>query len=81
MSKKRLIAKVTPEQCDVNYISDALLVVASNIEDTLLLNGAEPGKDYSYMDLYNLAMKYVLSKDASSKLGTAFYYDLNPVED
>lgn len=37
--------------------SDFLLLIATGIEDSLIQAGAEPGKDYSYLDIYKLAVE------------------------
>lgn len=51
-------------------LSDALLCVAACIEDSYQQAGAEPGKDYTYNDLMNLAMQYVIAP--GSKIGKEF---------
>lgn len=80
MSQNRLIKEYSPDQIDTDHIEDALSLLAANIENSLLAHGAEPGKDYTYMDLYNLAMKYMLAdyppKDSDITFGTI--YSLKP---
>jgi len=44
-----------PTNYNPNAFPDALLVTACWIEDSLTQGGAEPGKDYSILDLYTLA--------------------------
>jgi hypothetical protein len=53
--------------------SDVLLCFAANIEDTLILAGAHPGKDYSRADLMQMAQPYVVEwfKDRDSALRKA----------
>jgi hypothetical protein len=43
-----------------NHISEELLAIAYNIEQALLNAGAIPGKDYTYLDLFQLAQPFVL---------------------
>ncbi len=42
-----------------NFI-DELLTIAYNIEESLLHSGAEPGKDYTRLDLFKMAEPYML---------------------
>ncbi|HBC7429614.1 TPA: hypothetical protein KEY68_001880 [Providencia rettgeri] len=37
------------------HLQDILAIVARNIEDSLLAQGATPNKDYNYIDLYKIA--------------------------
>lgn len=41
-------------------LADELYAIAANFEEVLLLAGAEPGKDYTYLDLLKLAQPFVL---------------------
>jgi hypothetical protein len=41
------------------YLQDFLTIVAQNIETSFLQSGAEPGKDYNYRDLFQLAVPFV----------------------
>ena len=43
-------------------LSDYLLIVAMNIEDSLVTAGAVPNKDYTYLDLIKLAQPFALEK-------------------
>lgn len=43
-----------------NSLDDIYLIVARNIEHALMNTGAEPGKDYSILDLFQLAQPFVL---------------------
>ena len=42
-------------------LEDLLLVLAKNVEESLLEGGARPGKDYTILDLYKLAQPFALS--------------------
>lgn len=59
---------------DTKALEDALTVIVSNIENSLLAHGAEPGKDYTYMDLYKLAMEYLIAikQDPECNMATEF---------
>lgn len=48
--------RLTTEFSGVNNDSlcDCLSVMASDIEDAMIQSGAEPGKDYTYLDLFKL---------------------------
>ena len=48
-------------------LEDFLLIMAKNIEASLIQGGAEPGKDYSIRDLYSWAMPFAIE---SFKNGT-----------
>jgi len=52
----RLIKKY--ESYDEDALTDYLLIMAKDIEDALLHAGATPGKDYTYMQLFELAVRY-----------------------
>ncbi|ELJ4793385.1 hypothetical protein RTR00_003820 [Salmonella enterica] len=58
-----------------NDLCDALALVAACIEDSYIQVGAEPGKDYTYNDLMNLAMQYVIAPD--SNIGKEYSWDTN----
>ncbi|WP_045958787.1 hypothetical protein [Xenorhabdus poinarii] len=40
-------------------IKDYLRLIALNIEESMLEAGATPGKDYTFIDIYKMAMQYV----------------------
>ena len=42
---------------------DRLWLYASGIEDSLILGGATPGKDYTYLDLYKMALDLIKNDD------------------
>ncbi len=51
--------------CDIHFtdeLSDYLLLVAMQIEDTFLTAGATPKVDYTYLDLIKLAQPFALEK-------------------
>lgn len=64
--RKRLLT--TYETVDMSALEDVIYVFALNVEDALITGGAEPGKDYTILDLYKMAMP--LAKD---------YYEKNDV--
>lgn len=53
---------------DEKSLTDVLMTVAANIEDALLQHGATPGKDYTYIDLYNMSLKYIGPSGMSENL-------------
>ena len=57
MAEKLLndIESVKPEE-----LSDLLLVMAKNVEESLIKGGARAGIDYSILDLYQLAQPFAL---------------------
>ena len=48
------------EQTDPNTLEDLLMIMARNIEDSLIQSGAKPGKDFSFLDIYKLAQPFAL---------------------
>lgn len=61
-------------------LSDELYAIAFNIEQTLLSAGATPGKDYTYLDLMNLAQPFVLEMFRSNQ-GMEYRYPADKVAD
>lgn len=51
----RKIGRTAPDT-----LEDLLLVMAKNVEKSLISAGAEPGKDYSIRDLYNWGTPFAL---------------------
>jgi hypothetical protein len=49
------IDTVAPENLD-----DLFLIMAKNVEESLIKGGARPGIDYSILDLYELAQPFTL---------------------
>jgi hypothetical protein len=47
-------------EIDKTTMSDVLLITARNIEDAFLSAGANPVQDYNYVDLFTLALPFVL---------------------
>ncbi len=64
--KKRLIVQL--ERYDRSLLSDFLSIVAANIEDAMMQCGAEPGKDYTYKDIFELAIPFAVDMWRSDKL-------------
>ncbi len=69
---KRLTTRY--ENVDTSFLEDALSLFVANIENSMIANGAEPGKDYTYMDLYRLAMEYLVAikQDPECKIATKY---------
>jgi hypothetical protein len=59
---KPLIADISSDEVDESLIPDAWLVVAWNIEQSLISAGATPGTDYTWIDLYQMAQPFVIEK-------------------
>lgn len=55
-------------EVDIATLTDFYFVVVVNIENALLLSGAEPGKDYDMKDLFRLATSFVLDRWKLNKL-------------
>jgi len=51
-----------PEHTNPSTLPDMLLMMAFSAEEALQTAGAEPGRDYSYMDLFQLAQPFALSE-------------------
>jgi hypothetical protein len=47
-------------EADPNTLEDLWLILARNVEDSLIEAGATPGEDYTMLDLYKLAQPFVL---------------------
>lgn len=60
MAKNHLINNF--ETTSMKSFEDFFLVIAKNIEDSLIMAGATPEKDYTILDLYKLAQPFVLHK-------------------
>ena len=58
------------ERVDTTTLEDLLLVMAKNIEDSLIQAGGQPGKDYTLLDCYKLAQPFALEvfKNKDSKI-------------
>lgn len=57
-NKTHLIRYVS--SADVTALEDLLLVMAKNVEAAMTEAGAEPGKDYTYRDLFTMALPFAL---------------------
>jgi len=55
---KRLIREIT--NTDPTVLPDLVLVMAMNIETSLIETGATPGQDYTVRDLFNWATPFAL---------------------
>lgn len=60
-SKKVELIDRNLKTIDIIDMSDLLMVMARNVEDSLIQSGAKAGKDYTYLDLYKLASPYALA--------------------
>ncbi|MBU2740673.1 MULTISPECIES: hypothetical protein [Acidithiobacillus] len=47
-------------KADASTLEDLLLIMAKNMERSLMEAGATPGKDYSIRDLYTLSTPFAL---------------------
>jgi transcriptional regulator with XRE-family HTH domain len=65
--RKRLID--LPETYCSDVFADYWLLVAYQIEDSLLAGGAEAGKDYNFRDLWELAQPFVKLNLSQLRLG------------
>lgn len=57
--KKRLLR--TYEAVNIKTLDDMIYIAALNIEDGMLTGGAEPGKDYKLIDLYQMAIPLAIT--------------------
>lgn len=64
--EKRLIEQ--KQALDNESMPDVYLIFASVIEQSLIDAGAEPEKDYTYMDLYKLAQAHVIEEAKKTEL-------------
>jgi len=66
--KTRLIRNITVT--DRSSLEDLILVMAMNVEESLSEAGAIAGKDYTYRDLWTMAMPFALDvfKDKESRI-------------
>jgi hypothetical protein len=61
-----LVPRIT--DCVSDTISDALLLVMNEIQDTLNFCNAIPGQDYTHQDLVNWALPFVLDRWNKGKI-------------
>ena len=45
-----------------DHLNDVMIIMAKNVEDSLLECGAIPGEDYTLLDLYKLASPLVAER-------------------
>lgn len=64
--EKRLIEQ--KHEIDNESMPDVYLIFAGVIEQSLIDAGAEPEKDYTYMDLYKLAQAHVIEEAKKTEL-------------
>ncbi len=55
---KTLIREI--DNTDPSTLEDLILVMAMNVERSLIEAGAQPGSDYTYQDLFNMATPFAL---------------------
>ncbi|UOA08581.1 helix-turn-helix transcriptional regulator [Methylobacter sp. S3L5C] len=58
---------------DLNTLQDFWWLTAKSIEQSLMQSGAEPGADYSRMDLYTLAQPFVLERFKTANMDVSVY--------
>lgn len=63
--KKELIPSF--DQVNIDAIEDFYMIIAKNIEISLIQSGAVAGTDYTILDLYKLAQPFVLEKFKTEK--------------
>jgi len=51
-----------PKHWGRKAFADVFLMTAGLIEESMMQGGAEPGKDYTVLDLFKLAQPFVLSR-------------------
>ncbi len=72
--KEATTPKSSPERLIADYndyddetMMDLLSMAARDIEDAMLQCGAKPGKDYTYLDLFRLAVDFCASGQKTGK--------------
>lgn len=58
MKMNRLLKTKTQEEIKTNCLEDLIYVFALNIEDAMLAGGAKPGVNYSFLDIYKMAIPF-----------------------
>lgn len=51
-----------------NDMEDCIMLIAAKIEDSLMDAGAKPGQDYTLLDLYKLALPFVVHRFQKGEL-------------
>jgi hypothetical protein len=54
------------------FLTDFLTIVANNIEESMLQAGAMPGTDYTYRDIYQLAIPFAIENAKAGSLKWGF---------
>lgn len=68
--QKPLISKL--DECVRGELADELMAFAYTVEQSLIQSGANPGEDYTLLDLYKLAQPFALEKFKVEKMH--YYY-------
>lgn len=50
------------DHVDLTAFEDVFLCLAKSVENSLILAGATPGKDYTILDCYKLAQPFMLAQ-------------------
>ena len=50
-------------------LGDYLLILATDVEDSMIEAGAEPGKDYTYLDIFKMATTIYAAQIAAKATG------------
>ena len=64
------------EKRNFSHLDDFLFTVADSIEEAFRRAGAQPGKDYSYSDLFKLAAPFALEQWKKDELVIPFWEEL-----
>lgn len=68
--KSSLIREI--RKTDPSTLEDLILIMAINVETSLLEAGAEPGKDYSFRDLWTWATPFALEAFKNKQLNISY---------
>lgn len=63
------------EHTDITNFQDFWWLTAKALEQSLMQSGAEPGTDYSMLDLYQLAQPFVLERFKSTDMNLSVFGD------
>lgn len=66
MEQYRLINEY--KDYDEDSLCDYLLIIAGNVEDSLMAAGAVPKIDYTYLDIYKLAVELIKMERIHGKI-------------
>lgn len=56
------------ENYDEDSLCDYLLIIAGNVEDSLIAAGATPKTDYTYLDVYKMAVELIKMERIHGKI-------------